>query len=532
MPSHHPHEPGANQLGRDLETKPAAADWGGRRFGELTPAEQHAAAQHAMAQVGAELTANADQIGAVLAADPPAGPSALNELATAVQTHIPRQPASHVGEAPVSVELTFSADPYGTGGAAGSDPVWRAKFVLSVRAGRRVWGRAQGATAHAALEAARAAQLRARAASRPVRPVRRADGQRRRAVVRPARRARHPGMSPPPGLLEAVADAARPAVLARFAPDSCIATTRVIIEALRYFGVPAVAWPVNMVMFNAAAWPLVKARVPAAEWPEDAWSVGFAAAGTAADGTAEPGQGRPRRRAGHHARRAVDARRLDRPDEPAQAGHPGDDAGRRRRAGRVRPRRPDGRAGAARGRRDRALHRLVLAPVRQLAALAARRPDRPGLRRRDDPGGPRRRGHPRPHDMMNMAARCQKTTEEITMTDQPAADDPRVAWPGKPAADEADEVVLHFTINGTDANPYGRWGLRQNPFPQVSTGDAPVRPQLALQSLGGEPVRDAADIRERLAGYFTPGFIEGVVARWKPGEMVRIRLTFPRRDPS
>lgn len=89
-------------------------------------------------------------------------------------------------------------------------------------------------------------------------------------------------------LLQAVADAARAAVLRRFRPDSCIATTRVVIETLRYFGVPARPWAVNMIMFNAAAWPLAVAKVPATDWPEDAWSVGFAAAGFAKDGTADP----------------------------------------------------------------------------------------------------------------------------------------------------------------------------------------------------------------------------------------------------
>jgi hypothetical protein len=76
-------------------------------------------------------------------------------------------------------------------------------------------------------------------------------------------------------LLQAAADAARAAVLTRFRPDSCIATTRVVIEVLRAFGVPARPWPVNVKIFNAAAWPLANARVPVAEWPGDAWSVGI-----------------------------------------------------------------------------------------------------------------------------------------------------------------------------------------------------------------------------------------------------------------
>jgi hypothetical protein len=97
------------------------------------------------------------------------------------------------------------------------------------------------------------------------------------------------------------------------------------------------------------------------------------------------------------------------------------------------------------------------------------------------------------------------------------------------SASDPDTVTLRFTINGTTANPYARWGLDHNPFPQ--TGIHELRGgEAQLASLGGRPIRDAADIRERLAG-FDPAFIERVVGAWVPGEMVGITVTFPRARP-
>jgi hypothetical protein len=90
-----------------------------------------------------------------------------------------------------------------------------------------------------------------------------------------------------------------------------------------------------------------------------------------------------------------------------------------------------------------------------------------------------------------------------------------------------DTLTLHVTINGTDTNPHARYGLRHNPFPQLGRAET-VAAEMQLNSLDGDPIRDEADIRARLAG-FTPEFVDGVVARWRPGERVRFAVTFP--DP-
>jgi hypothetical protein len=87
-------------------------------------------------------------------------------------------------------------------------------------------------------------------------------------------------------------------------------------------------------------------------------------------------------------------------------------------------------------------------------------------------------------------------------------------------------VELTFPINGTDTNPYAKWGLRWNPFPGVPYHEL-QRGAMQLNSLGGEPIRSADDIRERLRG-FEPAFVERVIRAWRPGKLVHIHLTFPR----
>ena len=78
-----------------------------------------------------------------------------------------------------------------------------------------------------------------------------------------------------------------------------------------------------------------------------------------------------------------------------------------------------------------------------------------------------------------------------------------------------DRIELNVTINGTDINPWHRFGLRQNPFPQTGKAEYAAG-ERKLASLDGDPVRTADDIRERLAG-FAPEFVEGVIQRWQPG---------------
>ena len=85
-----------------------------------------------------------------------------------------------------------------------------------------------------------------------------------------------------------------------------------------------------------------------------------------------------------------------------------------------------------------------------------------------------------------------------------------------------DWIELNVTINGTGINPWHRFGLRQNPFPQLGKAEYAAG-ERQLASLDGNPVRTADDIRERLAG-FGPAFVEGVIQRWQPGRRVRSKI--------
>ena len=86
------------------------------------------------------------------------------------------------------------------------------------------------------------------------------------------------------------------------------------------------------------------------------------------------------------------------------------------------------------------------------------------------------------------------------------------------------KVRWHFTINGTAENPWHRYGLRQNPFPQHERYEMNVA-DFALQSLGDDPITSAADIRERLKGALSETFIDSVVARYVPGAVVQCDVT-------
>ena len=82
-----------------------------------------------------------------------------------------------------------------------------------------------------------------------------------------------------------------------------------------------------------------------------------------------------------------------------------------------------------------------------------------------------------------------------------------------------------MTINGTDTNPWAKLGTRINPFPKLAKHEYQAM-EMRLHELDGDPIRDEADIRQRLDG-FKPEFVDGVIARWQPGKRVRFTITFP-----
>lgn len=53
--------------------------------------------------------------------------------------------------------------------------------------------------------------------------------------------------------LNTVVTETRPRVLEHFSPDSCVATTRILIDVLEYFGVPGKPYAVEVAVFNQEA---------------------------------------------------------------------------------------------------------------------------------------------------------------------------------------------------------------------------------------------------------------------------------------
>jgi hypothetical protein len=90
---------------------------------------------------------------------------------------------------------------------------------------------------------------------------------------------------------------------------------------------------------------------------------------------------------------------------------------------------------------------------------------------------------------------------------------------------EISMVRIIVRLNGTNKNPYHALGFRCNPFPQVAKTEL-MALQQRLNELGGDPIKDENDLRNRLKG-FEPAFIEGCVQRFKPGEMVTFTIEFP-----
>jgi hypothetical protein len=84
---------------------------------------------------------------------------------------------------------------------------------------------------------------------------------------------------------------------------------------------------------------------------------------------------------------------------------------------------------------------------------------------------------------------------------------------------------LRITLNGTAGNPYHKWGLTQNPLPQLGVKEYDAA-CLQLQKLGGDPIPNEQYIRDTLRG-FDKEFIELCVREFKPGFYVTFEVTWP-----
>jgi hypothetical protein len=86
-------------------------------------------------------------------------------------------------------------------------------------------------------------------------------------------------------------------------------------------------------------------------------------------------------------------------------------------------------------------------------------------------------------------------------------------------------MILKFTLNGTDENPYHKWGLKQNPFPQIAKYEYMAACR-QLNKLGGDPIPNTDYIRAVLEGW-SQEFVDKVCESFVPGEIVRVSVEVP-----
>jgi len=84
--------------------------------------------------------------------------------------------------------------------------------------------------------------------------------------------------------------------------------------------------------------------------------------------------------------------------------------------------------------------------------------------------------------------------------------------------------LLKVELNGTNKNPYHKFGLSQDPFPQISEYEK-SRACLRLQSLGGNPIPDVEYIRDTLKE-FSDEFVNLCCLRFKKGEYVTFEVEY------
>lgn len=84
--------------------------------------------------------------------------------------------------------------------------------------------------------------------------------------------------------LKLIVNVVRQEVLRGWQRDSCIASSRVLSEVLRYFGYTSEPFPVSVCAFNKAGFErLNTGDHDVANWPEEAWSVGIQGSGVSKD---------------------------------------------------------------------------------------------------------------------------------------------------------------------------------------------------------------------------------------------------------
>ena len=85
-------------------------------------------------------------------------------------------------------------------------------------------------------------------------------------------------------------------------------------------------------------------------------------------------------------------------------------------------------------------------------------------------------------------------------------------------------MKIKILLNGTDTNPWHKYGLRQNPFPIIAKAE--FMDCLLLGKLGADPIQSVEYIRETLKG-FSNELVDLCCEQFKKGEMVSFYVEWP-----
>jgi hypothetical protein len=87
---------------------------------------------------------------------------------------------------------------------------------------------------------------------------------------------------------------------------------------------------------------------------------------------------------------------------------------------------------------------------------------------------------------------------------------------------------LRVGINGTKINPFHKYGLKMNPFPQLGKAEW-AWAERKLAQMAADPVPNANWIRHHLAG-FPAEFVDLCCAQYRRGKYVRFRVEWTENE--
>jgi hypothetical protein len=90
------------------------------------------------------------------------------------------------------------------------------------------------------------------------------------------------------------------------------------------------------------------------------------------------------------------------------------------------------------------------------------------------------------------------------------------------------KYTLQVSLNGTKINPFHKYGIKQNPFPQLGKAQW-AEAERRVAQLGGNPLRDTDQIREILKG-FDQTFVNLCCFHFKKGEYIRFAVEWTESD--